>query len=84
MVLHGVVLGHIVSRRGKATNQDKVKVILTLEAPQSIKEIQTFMGHMNNYRRFIKGYAKLSRPTYELMHKPRWTKDCETTFQKPK
>ena len=33
MVSHGVVLGHIVSRRGIATDQDKVKVILTIEPP---------------------------------------------------
>ena len=49
MVSHGVVLGHIVSRRGMTTNQDKVKVILTLQPPRSIKEIQTFMGHINFY-----------------------------------
>lgn len=36
MVSHGVVLGHIVSRRGIATNKDKVKVILTLDPPPSI------------------------------------------------
>ena len=33
MVSHGVVLGHIVSRRGIVTDNDKVKVILTLEPP---------------------------------------------------
>ena len=49
MVSHGVVLGHIVSRRGIATDEDKVKVILSLQPPQSIKEVQTFMGHMNYY-----------------------------------
>ena len=45
MVSHGVVLGHIVSRRGIATDEDKVKVILTLDPPQSVKEVQTFMNH---------------------------------------
>ena len=37
MVSHGVVLGHIVSRRGIATDKDKDKVILTLNPPQTIK-----------------------------------------------
>ena len=33
MVSHGVVLGHIVSRRGIATDEDKVRVVLSLEPP---------------------------------------------------
>ena len=84
MVSHGVVLGHIVSRIGIVTDQDKVKVILTLEPPRSIKKIRTFMGHMNYYRRFIKGYVELLRPIYGLMHNPGWTEDCELAFQKLK
>jgi len=39
MVSHGVVLGHIVFKRGIAADLDKVKVILRLEPPRSIKEI---------------------------------------------
>ena len=84
MVSQGVVLGHIVSRRGIATDEDKVKVILILEPPQSIKEVQTFVGHMNYYRRFMKGYAELSRPIYGLIHTPRWMEQCEEAFQKLK
>ena len=80
MVSHGVVLGHIVSRRGIATDEDKVKVILSLEPPQSIKEVQTFMGHMNYYSRFMKGYAELSRPIYGLIHTIGWTESCEKSF----
>ena len=84
MVSHGVVLGHIVSRRGIATDEDKVKVILTLDPPQSVKEVQTFMGHMIYYRRFMKGYAELSRPIYGLIHDPGWTDQCELAFSQLK
>ena len=84
MVSHGVVLGHIVSRRGISTDEDNVKVILTLNPPQTVKEVQTLMGHMNYYRRFMKGYAKISRPIYGLIHIPGWMKQCEEAFQKLK
>ena len=77
MVSHGVVLGHIVSRRGIATDPDKVRVIQTLEPPRTAKEVQIFMGHMNYYRRFIKGYVEMSRP----MHNPEWIEECELAFQ---
>jgi len=64
MVSHVVVLGHIVSRREIVTDDDKVKVILTLDPPQIVKEVQNFMGQMNYYRRFMKGYVDLSRRIY--------------------
>ena len=81
MVSHGVVLGHIVSRWGIATDDDKVKVILTLDPPQTVKEVQTFMGHMNYYCRFMKGNTELSRPIYGQIHNLGWTKQCEVAFQ---
>ena len=84
MVSHGVVLGHIVSRRGIATDPDKVRVIQTLEPPRTAKEVQVFMGHMNYYRRFINGYVEMSRPIYGLMHNLEWTKECELAFRKLK
>ena len=74
MVSHGVVLGHIISKRGIATDPDKVRVIQTLEPPRTTKEVQIFLGHMNYYRRFIKGYDDMSRPVYGLIHNPEWTK----------
>lgn len=81
MVSHGVVLGRVVSRRGITTDEDKVKVILTLEPPKYVKEVQTFMGHMNYYRRFMKGYAELSRPIYGLIHNLGWIDQCELDFR---
>ena len=84
MVSHGVVLGHIVSRRGIAIDPDKVRVIQTLEPPRTAKEVQIFMGHMNYYRRFIKGYVDMSRPIYGLMHNPEWIQEYEISFQQLK
>ena len=84
MVSHGVVLGHIVSRWEIMIDDDKVKVILTLDPPQTVKEVQTFMGHMNYYRRFMKGYAEFSRPIYGQIHNPGWTEQCEVAFQQLK
>lgn len=84
MVSHIVVLGHIVSIRGIGADEDKVKIHLILEPLQIFKEVQTFMGHMNYYHIFMKGYAELSRPIYGLIHNPRWKESCEFSFQKLK
>ena len=65
VVSHGVVLGHIVSRRGIAKDEDKVKVILTLDPPKRGKKCKPSTGHMNYYRRFMKGYANCQDPSMD-------------------
>jgi len=84
MVSHRVVLGHIVPIRGILIDVDKVKVILNLEPPQIVKEVQNFMGHMNYYHKLMKDYVELSRPIYRKIHSPGWTKQCEVALQKLK
>lgn len=84
MVTHGVVLGHVVSRRGIATHGDKVSFILDLEPPSNSKGVQVFMGHVNYYRRFMKDYAKIAKSMFNLINRFEWTKEATTSFEKLK
>ena len=40
----------------------KIFVILNLEAPQSVKQLWTTLGHTGYYWKFIKGYAQIMAP----------------------
>ena len=59
-VKHGVILGHIISKNGIATDTSKIKLILELPPPTTKKEVQRFMGHAGYYRRFILAFADLA------------------------
>ncbi|XP_058213682.1 uncharacterized protein LOC131325434 [Rhododendron vialii] len=69
MVQKGIVLGHIVSKRGIEVDKAKVDLISRLPPPTSVKQIRSFLGHAGFYRRFIKDFSKISRPLCELLAK---------------
>ncbi|RDX64782.1 Retrovirus-related Pol polyprotein, partial [Mucuna pruriens] len=78
MVTEGIVLGHLVSNRGIEVDKAKIDVITSLPSPTSIREVRSFLGHADFYRRFIKDYSKLALPLSTLLQK-----DVEFNFDQP-
>ena len=60
MVRQGKILGHIVSKNGISTDQDKIQVILKLPRPTNAEEVQGFMGHCGYYQRFIFHFVNIA------------------------
>jgi hypothetical protein len=55
--------------------------------PTSISDIQSFFGLAGYYRRFIKGFLKISKLMTELLEKDKkfkWMLACEACFQELK
>jgi hypothetical protein len=77
-------LGHIISRDGIAVDPQKIEAIREWSAPKNVTEVRSFMGFVGYYRRFIKGFSKISHPITSLQRKGvkfQWTLDCEKNFQ---
>ena len=55
-------LGHIITADGFKPNPDKIKAILKYPIPKTQKEVRIFLGRTGYYRKFIKNYAKISKP----------------------
>ena len=58
-------LGFIVSPKGVAMDPAKTKVIGDWPTPRNLKEVQSFLGFANFYRRFIDAYSRIVRPCYD-------------------
>lgn len=54
--------GHIITTEEIKPNPDKIKQILSYKIPATRKEIKQFLGMVRFYRKFIKHFAKISRP----------------------
>ena len=77
-------LGHRVSRDGVKLDDDRVKAVQALPAPTSVKQIQQVLGVFNYMRAFIKGFATIASPLYNLLKKGtkfEWTQACQASFQ---
>jgi len=69
MVHEGVVLGHVVSKRGIEVDNAKIKVIERLQPPTCVKGVRSFLGHAGLYQRFIKDFSKTAKPLTFLLTK---------------
>ncbi|KAM5558017.1 hypothetical protein ABKV19_019986, partial [Rosa sericea] len=83
MVKQGIVLGHIVSKRGIEVDKAKVDLVKYLPNPTSVREVRSFLGHAGFYRRFIKDFSRISRPLCRLLQKEvafEFDEDCKKAF----
>lgn len=64
-------LGHLVTTNGIRPNPDKVQAIMNFPIPRTTKEIKSFLGLLGYYRKFIKDFAKLTKPLTECLKKGR-------------
>jgi hypothetical protein len=53
-------LGHIISNGEISMDPAKVREIVGWKIPSSVTEIQSFLGLIGYYRRFIEGFSKLT------------------------
>jgi hypothetical protein len=68
--------------------QDKVQCIRDWECPRSLRDVQSFIGFANFYRRFIEGFSKIAKPLSDSTKgSPKdwvWTDAMTKSFEKLK
>ena len=62
---------------------DKVKAIIEWPHIQNVRDVQSFLGFANFYRRFIYNFSKIAMPLTRLTKKEtpwEWTSECQKAF----
>ena len=66
-------IGYTVSGSGISTSEGKISSGRNWQTPRTLRELRSFLGFANYYRRFVNGFAKLALPLNRLV---------STTYQK--
>ena len=65
-------------------DQVKLSGIRDWPTPTTVKQVRSFLGFGNFYRKFISHYSDLARPMNDLTKKDKkskWTTDCQSAFE---
>ncbi len=77
-------LGHVISAEGLMPDPQKYESIQKWPVPKNTKDVQSFLGLANYYRRFVKNFANIATPLHNLTKKKVkfvWTEDCTIAFE---
>ena len=77
-------VGMTVSKEGIAIDRDRIKAIIDLKSPKTVKELQKVIGIFQYSRKYIRNFAAISQPLYALLKKSAkfiWSKECEIAMQ---
>ena len=82
-----VYLGHVVTPEGIFPDPGKVEIVKNFPAPASLKELKSFLGLANYYRRFINSFSEIASPLNALTKKGVkffWSESCGNVFDRLK
>ena len=77
-------LGHVISSEGIKVAHDKIDTVKLWPKPETVQDVQAFLGLANFYRRFIKGFTGIARPLTDLTCKDvpfQWGDDQDAAFK---
>ena len=77
----GKFLGFIINNRGIEVNSDKIKVVLDMQPPSNIKDIQRLTGRIVALSRFVSRASDKCRPFFQVLKKVfQWDAHCQEAF----
>ena len=80
------ILGVVVGKGQVKMEQEKIKAVKEWKTPTKIKDVESFLGFANFYRRFIHNFSHTARPLNELKGKKewKWEKEHQEAFEELK
>ena len=81
-VTAGKFLGFMVSQRGIKVNPEKVRVIMELRSPRTVREVQSLNSKIAAMNRFISKATDKCLPFFRTLRKSfEWTDECQKAFE---
>ena len=71
------ILGVIVGKEQVKMEQEKIKVVKDWKMPMKVKDVESFLGFANFYRRFIQNFSRMAKLLNKLKRKKEWIQNKE-------
>ncbi|CAF4161880.1 unnamed protein product, partial [Rotaria sordida] len=69
-IMNGPPSSHTINGKFIKPNGDKIKAIIALPAPKTLKGANEFLGKINWYRKFIPDFARIAAPLHKVTKYP--------------
>ena len=80
-VLLGKFLGFMVSQQGIKANSEKVRAILDMTSPRTVKEVQRLTRRIAALNKFVSRATDKCLPFFKTLKQSfQWTEECEVAF----
>ena len=81
-----LILEVIIGKGQVKMEQEKIKAVKEWKTPMKVKDVESFLGFTNFYRRFIQNFSHIARPLNELKGKKEWiwNEEHDKTFEELK
>ncbi|KAA3473641.1 DNA/RNA polymerases superfamily protein [Gossypium australe] len=80
-------LGHIVLADGTRDDPSKISTVIDKKPPIIVSEVRSFLGLVDYYRCFAKGFFMIATPMTRLLQKDvkfKWSEKCQQSFDQLK
>ncbi|CAL2266705.1 unnamed protein product [Prunus armeniaca] len=87
-VASGKFLGFMISQRGIEANPEKIRAILNMTIPKTVKDIQSLIGRVATLTKFISKATDRCTPFFKALKGSKrnitWTTECDKVFSELK
>jgi hypothetical protein len=87
MVKEVVYLGQKINSQGIQPIQEKVRAITDAPAPTNVSEVQSYLGMINYYQKYLPNLSTILAPLHSLLEKGKswkWSEEHQEAFRKSK
>ena len=80
-------LGQMITAKGMCPVEEKLRAVKEWHEPKNVKDVRSFLGFANYYRRYVRNFAEIPNALAELTKKGQkwhWGSSEEEAFQKLK
>jgi len=67
-----LILRVVVGKGQVKMEQEKIKAVKDWKTPMKIKDVESFLGFVNFYQRFIQNFSHTVKPLNDLKGKKEW------------